>query len=171
VAPASSAEIATLARILTQEQRIYQQLLEIAGEERSAIVEAKLPDLKEVLQRKQLALARLATLEERRLKWLGRYARQHELDMQAVTLTSIIDGCPAGDRQLLGRLHRGLRARIDKVVELNQATSRLLEGVLKSIDTSLRYLLLDDGSTKTYVAQGRLQGAAVPSRQLLDCRV
>ncbi|GEM_PF-4855018 len=169
-ATAASSEVARLVSVLTKEQAIYQQLLDVAAEERQAIVAGNLPDLKAALQRKQDILERLADLEDRRLGWLGRYARKHDLELESVTLAAIIEASAPSDRQLLDRLHRGLRRRIDQLVEMNAVTKALLEKILKSIDVSLRFLLADDGSGQTYSPQGQLQPAVAVSRQLLECQ-
>ena len=167
---ASSSDLAPLVSILTRERSVYQALLEVATEERSAIVERRLPELKSVLQRKQDVLARLADLEDRRVTWLRRYARQRKLDLQTITLASIIEASDPADRAKLTQLHRGLRSRIERVVEVNHVTSSLLDGVLKSIDESLRFLLADDGAGATYNPAGRIQAVAPAGRQLLECK-
>ena len=56
-------------------------------------VASRLDDLKKVLQRKQDILSKLASLEDRRLVWLRRYARKHDLDLETVTLADL----PTGD--------------------------------------------------------------------------
>jgi flagellar biosynthesis/type III secretory pathway chaperone len=170
VAATASPEVAPLVTVLAKEQAIYQKLLDVAAEERSAIVDGKLIDLKAALQRKQDILERLAALEDRRIQWLHRYARKHQLPLDTVTLAAIIDSSTADDRHLLTRLHAGLRRRIDRLVELDAVTKSLLENILKSIDVSLHFLLSDDGSSQTYCAQGRLQAASALNRQLLECQ-
>ncbi len=87
-----------------------------------------------------------------------------------MTLASIIDCSGPSDRKALTRLHRGLRLRIDQLVEMNAVTKSLLEKIVTSIDVSLRFLLADDGSSQTYGAQGQLQPATAVSRQLLECQ-
>jgi flagellar biosynthesis/type III secretory pathway chaperone len=170
VAATTSPDVAPLVTVLAKEQAIYQQLLDVAAEERRAIVDGKLPELKVALQRKQDILERLATLEDRRIKWLNRYARKHQLPLETMTLASIIDGSEPRDRHVLTRLHRGLRRRIDGLVEMNVVTKKLLDNILTSIDVSLRFLLTDDGAAQTYGAQGQLQPAPAVSRQLLECQ-
>jgi flagellar biosynthesis/type III secretory pathway chaperone len=170
VAATSSPDVAPLVTVLSKEQAIYQSLLEVAAEERQAIVDGKLPDLKAALQRKQDILERLATLEDKRIRWLNRYAHKHQLHVDDMTLASIIEASEASDRPLLTRLHRGLRRRIDRLVEMNEVTKNLLDNILSSIDVSLRFLLTDDGSGQTYGAHGRLQAASAASRQLLECQ-
>ncbi len=166
----ASPEVAPLISVLTREQAIYQKLLEVAAEERQAIVAGDLPELKAVLLRKQDILEQLAALEDRRISWLGRYSRKHGVDLETMTLASIIESSGQPDRQLLTRLHRGLRRRIDRLVGMNGATKALLEKILGSIDVSLRFLLAEDGSGQTYGAQGQLQAGAVLNRQLLECQ-
>jgi len=169
-APASNPELAPLVTILSREQAIYQELLEVAAEEREAIVERQLSRLKAVLQRKQDILTKLARLEDRRVLWLRRFARKHDLDIETVTLASIIDAAGTPDRGTLLKLHRGLRSRVQKLVEVNSVTSSLLEKILNSIDQSLRFLLMDDGAGPTYGQRGRLESVAVAGRQLLEAR-
>ena len=169
-AATSSSDVAPLVSILSREQSIYNQLLDIAEEERASIVERDLPELKLVLQRKQDLLARLSDLEDRRILWLHRYARAHELDVEQATLATIIDTCPPAERKRLGKLHETLRRRIQQVVDVNRVTTSLLHGILKSIDASLRFLLADDGAGPTYGAQGRLHDSVVAGRQLLEAR-
>jgi flagellar biosynthesis/type III secretory pathway chaperone len=166
-----SPRVAPLVKILTREQAIYQKLLEVASEERRAIVAGDLPDLKAALQRKQDILATLSELEDRRVRWVGRYAREHQVPLDTLSLaTIIIDAGSHEDREVLTRLHRGLRRRIDRLVEINAVTKTLLDGIVSSIDVSLRFLLSDDGSSQIYGAQGRLHSALAASRQLLECQ-
>ncbi|HLG74329.1 MAG TPA: flagellar protein FlgN [Chloroflexota bacterium] len=169
-APATSPELAPLVTILSREKAVYQQLLQVTAEERQAIVDGKLPGIKAALQRKQEILERLATLEERRIGWLQRYARKHRLDLETMTLASLIEASTNGDREVLGRLHRALRRQIDRLVQMNAVTKSLLNKLLSSIDVSLHFLLADEGSGPTYGAQGRLQPSANVSRQLLECK-
>ena len=168
-APATSPELAPLVTILSREKAVYQKLLEVTAEERQAIIDGKLPNLKAALQRKQDTLERLAELEERRIGWLQRYARKHRLDVETMTLASLIDATAANDREILGRLHGALRRQIDRLVRMNAVTTSLLNKLLSSIDVSLHYLLADEGSGPTYGAQGRLASVSV-SRQLLECK-
>lgn len=154
MAAASNPDLAPLVSILSREQSIYGQLLALATDEREAIVARNLPDLKAVLQRKQVMLSRLSDLEDRRVLWLRRYARRHGLDIETVTLADIVEQCPTPERRKLQSLHQALRKRIDQVVEWNRVTSSLLEGILKSIDVSLHFLLAADGAGATYGAQG-----------------
>ncbi|HEU0166479.1 MAG TPA: flagellar protein FlgN [Chloroflexota bacterium] len=169
-AATSSSDVSPLVTILSREQSIYNQLLDVAEEERGAIVDRNLTELKSVLQRKQELLARLSDLEDRRILWLHRYARAHELDVERATLATIIDTCPPVERKRLGKLHAALRGRVQQVVEVNRVTTSLLHGILKSIDASLRFLLADDGAGPTYGAQGRLHDGVVAGRQLLEAR-
>jgi flagellar biosynthesis/type III secretory pathway chaperone len=170
VAATTSPDVAPLVTVLSKEQAIYQQLLAVAADERQAIVDGKLPELKVALQRKQDILERLAALEDRRIKWLNRYASKRQLPLDTMTLASIIEGSQETDRPILTRLHRGLRRRIDRLVEMNAVTKTLLESILGSIDVSLRFLLTDDTQGSTYGAQGRLRTTAVLNRQLLECK-
>lgn len=170
MAATTSPDVAPLVTVLSKEQAIYQQLLAVAADERQAIVDGKLPELKAALQRKQDILERLAALEDRRIKWLNRYATKRQLPLDTMTLASIIDGSQDDDRPILTRLHRGLLRRIDRLVEMNAVTKALLESILGSIDVSLRFLLTDDTQGSTYGAQGRLQTTAVLNRQLLECK-
>lgn len=167
---ATSLDLAPLVTILSREQAVYQQLLAVADEERSAIVDRRLPELKTVLQRKQDILGKLSSLEDRRVVWLRRYAGNHGLDLSTLTLASIIEDSAPADGRVLRRLHRALLKRVERVVEVNRVTSALLEGVLRSIDASLRFLLTDDAAGQTYGAQGRLQAASPASRALLECQ-
>jgi flagellar biosynthesis/type III secretory pathway chaperone len=168
-AAASSPDLQPLVTILSREQAIYQQLLEVAAEERQAIVDRKLVKLKQVLQRQQDVLAKLAAQEDRRVAWLRRYARKHRLEIDTVTLASIIEASRPEDQGLLVRLHRGLQGRVARLTEVNRVTGALLGKVLSSIDQSLHYLLMDDGAGPTYGARGRLQSASA-GRQLLEAR-
>ncbi len=170
MAATANPEVAPLVSVLARQEAIYQQLLEVASDERQAIVAGNLTDLKAALQRKQDILERLAALEDRRINWLGRYARKHGFEVETMTLASIIDCSGPSDRKALTRLHRGLRLRIDQLVEMNAVTKSLLEKIVTSIDVSLRFLLADDGSSQTYGAQGQLQPATAVSRQLLECQ-
>ena len=165
-----SPEVAPLVRILTREQAIYQKLLEMATEERQAIIDGKLPRLKAALQSKQELLSALSELEDRRIGWLGHYAKRHQLTLDTLTLASIIEVSPRQDKQALTRVHAALRRRIDRLVEMNAVTRSLLEKVVNSIDTSLRFLLSDDGSSQTYGARGLLQPVAAGNRQLVECQ-
>lgn len=164
----SSPELAPLVTILSHQKAVYQKLLQLAADERQAIVDGNLPKLKAALQGKQDVLERLSSLEERRIAWLQRYAAQHRLSTETTTLAEIIESSAGQDRQVLRRLHNGLRRHIDRLVEMNAVTKALLEKIVGSIDTSLRYLLAPDGAGQTYGAQGRLLGSAALSRQLLE---
>jgi flagellar biosynthesis/type III secretory pathway chaperone len=164
----ASPEVAPLVSILTKEQAIYQKLLEVAAEEREAIVAGHLPGLKAALQRKQDILVRLSELEDRRVLWVGRYARKHDIALETLSLADIIASSSGRDRGILTRLHAGLRRRIDQLVKMDAITKALLDRILSSIDTSLKFLLADDGASQIYGARGRLQAAPAASRQLLE---
>ena len=111
MAATANPEVAPLVSVLARQEAIYQQLLEVASDERQAIVAGNLADLKAALQRKQDILERLAALEDRRINWLGRYARKHGFEVETMTLASIIDSSGPSDRKALTRLHRALRMR------------------------------------------------------------
>ena len=137
-------------------------------QERSAIVDARLPALKAAVEHKQEILSTLAELEERRVRWVNRYARRNDVPVETLTLLTIIQGSRGAERRLLARLHRGLTQRIERVMQLDQVTRALLQSILKSIDASLHYLLRDDAAGSTYAPRGGLQQPFVASWQLLD---
>ena len=68
------------------------------------------------------------------------------------------------------RIHQALLNRIEQVREVHTITRGLIDSILKSIDTSLRYLLQDQGAGQTYAPLGRQPAAAPEGRQLLDAR-
>ncbi len=53
MAATANPEVAPLVSVLARQEAIYQQLLEVASDERQAIVAGNLTDLKAALQRKQ----------------------------------------------------------------------------------------------------------------------
>ncbi|MGH2520728.1 MAG: flagellar protein FlgN, partial [Chloroflexota bacterium] len=149
---------------------VYEQLLQVTEQERRAIVDARLPALKAAVEQKQEILSTLAELEEQRVRWVNRYARRNDVPVETLTLLAIIQGSRGAERRLLSRLHRGLTQRIERVMQRDQVTRALLQSILKSIDTSLHYLLRDDAAGNTYAARGGLQQTFVASWQLLDRR-
>jgi flagellar biosynthesis/type III secretory pathway chaperone len=164
---APSSAIARLVAVLTREQAVYSELVNVTALERETIVKGQLTELKVVVERKQAILARLARLEDRRLAWLRRYAHGSAVGFEGLTLARIIEVSEPKDRRILTRLHRGLTRRIQQLKELDQVTRALLDGILQSIDSSLRYLLSEDNAGLMYGAQGSLQPSPV-ARQLLD---
>lgn len=167
---AASREFAPLVRILSREEQVYSELVDITNAERNAVVDGRLPELKVAVERKHQVLGRLADLEDRRVVWLQRYAQQRGINPLELTLASIIDASPEPDRGILARLHAGLTGRINQLKELNHRSRALLEAILHSIDASLHYLLCDDSYGQVYRPQGGLQASAVSARQLLDRR-
>src|SRR5262249_41991689 len=143
-------------------------LIAITSQESQAIVEGRLTDLKDVVERKHEALARLADLETRRMRWLQGYAEHRSDDQTDWTLSGIIAQSTPRDRRILDRLQRGLTHSVEQLKELNQRTCSLLNAILGSIDSSLRYLLSDDAWGPTYGAHGALQNSPIAARQLLD---
>lgn len=144
--------------ILGEQVAAYRTLNEIALAKQKALVDGRIDDLMEVMQREEVEVARLQTLEDARYQQQIAMGEAVGLVPDDVTVTRLIEILSRQGGTLASSLRQrqeellGVMAEVSRLNELN---GRLIQQSLAFVNFSLDLLLEPD--TATYGAGGRQQ--------------
>lgn len=114
----------SLIELLDQERFIYADLAGVLEEEGKALVAMRGDLLGECVAAKETLLLRLRALDESRRVIAQRLARAYQLSPTEITMSQLAERAPAslGDRLLAAG--SGLRAEVERCIELNKKNER-----------------------------------------------
>jgi flagellar biosynthesis/type III secretory pathway chaperone len=149
-----------LARLLfTLEEMVkrYQKLLAVLQKEKGLMIEGNLNDLVPCLSEKEVLLAELKALEERRLREIDPLARRLQMTSRSegtLSLRQLIGVVSLPYRGRLISCYDRLRALSSSVTEINQINGLLVGRILQQVNSLLGLLTHLSTTTQTYQATG-----------------
>ncbi|MBQ5558376.1 MAG: flagellar protein FlgN [Lachnospiraceae bacterium] len=134
--------IEDLISILEEEQQIYEQLIPIASEKTSVIIQNNLESLQKITEQEQEAIDKVTALEKKRSEVIFNIAIILNKDAKNIKLTDIInvlDSTPKEKKQL-SILHDRLKATVQRLVQINQQNKSLIEQSLEMIEFNMNLI-------------------------------
>jgi flagellar biosynthesis/type III secretory pathway chaperone len=125
-----------LASILAEEARLYGQAIDVANEERAAVVGNSPERLFELVVEKERIAASLARAETSRQEWLFQWATKHSATI-APTLADLVRTLPNADAMRVSGPRDALLARIRDLAALNHANGQLIRSALQIVSRQI----------------------------------
>lgn len=128
--------------ILEGEYEVYQQLIPISEEKTQVIVKNDLTSLQEITGREQRAVDKLHTLEKKReavMVNIRTVINRKSGDLSLRTLIGLMDRQPREQRSL-SIVHDNLKRTIQRLVEVNNRNSSLIQQSLEMIEFNMNFI-------------------------------
>ena len=153
--PVAERLLARLITVLSQEMRMYNELLLVLRRKQSSIIEGQLEGLKEAMAQEQTILREseeLAGTREASLKAVGTALGSGE-DIQTLSLLIAVVESTYADR--LSDIHRSLQQILQEVMLTNEENSYLLDYSIKFVREAARELIKSSERFPVYSAAGK----------------
>ncbi|MFB0515234.1 MAG: flagellar protein FlgN [Candidatus Neomarinimicrobiota bacterium] len=168
--PAPERLIARLITILSEEMRMYNELLLVLRKKQSSIIEGKLEGLKEAVQHEQAILREseaVALTREASLKEVSSALGKEE---EIQSLGQLIEAVESTYAERLSDIHRSLQRIVQEVILTNEENRYLLDYSIKFVRDAARELIKSSEQFPVYSAEGR--GAKEPaSSRLIEGKI
>lgn len=149
-------KIEQLLETLEKTRCIYQDLLGVVQNERSAVLNSNMNDLTNILVEKENMLAQLAVLETRRTHQLSQIAGQLRLPVQQLTLSVLAQHAPVHYADKIHHQRMALRQTIATIGKANQESQGLVKHCLNLVQGALHFLRHCIAPPTVYGASGHI---------------
>ncbi|UCH09875.1 MAG: flagellar protein FlgN [Fidelibacterota bacterium] len=153
--PVAERLIARLVTILSQEMRMYNELLLVLRKKQSSIIEGKLEGLKEAVMQEQAILKQSESVAEDREASIKEISDALGKDEQIRTLTQLIGVVETTYAERLSNIHRSLQQIVQEVMLTNEENRYLLDYSIKFVREAARELVKSSEQFPVYSAEGR----------------
>ena len=147
--------IARLVTILSQEMRMYNELLLVLRKKQSSIIEGKLEGLKEAVMQEQAILKESEAVAETREASIKEISDALGKDEEIRTLTQLIGAVETTYAERLSNIHRSLQQIVQEVMLTNEENRYLLDYSIKFVREAARELVKSSEQFPVYSAEGR----------------
>ena len=153
--PLAERLLARLITVLSQEMRMYNELLLVLRKKQSSIIEGQLEDLREAMSQEQTLLQQSEEVAKTRaasLKAVGE-ALGREDEIQSVSqLIAVVESTYS---ERLSDIHRSLQQILKEVMLTNEENSYLLDYSIKFVRDAARELIKSSERFPVYSAEGK----------------
>lgn len=139
--------------LLTQEERLYAEVLAIGQQEQGAIVGNDPARLHSLVAQKERLLEQVARVEAERQSWIGSWAGANGAG--APTLAELARVMPPLDAARVNQVRDALLRRIRDVADMNNRNGQLLSGALRIVNRTIE-VYSRVGGDQGYAASGEL---------------
>jgi len=122
-----------LSKILTAQMEIYNQLKELAAQKRQYLIKGNIDELNEVTNQEELHIFQLGKLEEQRENCFSQLIDLGGFD-QSCSFKELIPQLPEEEQSKLGQVLEEFTAVIQKLVDINQENTSLIQQSLRFIN-------------------------------------
>ncbi len=168
--PAAERLIARLITVLSEEMRMYNELLLVLRKKQSSIIEGKLESLKEAVEQEQAILKHseaVARTREASLKEVSdTLGRKDEIQ----TLGQLIELVESTYAERLSDIHRSLQRIVQEVILTNEENRYLLNYSIKFVRDAARELIKSSEQFPVYSAEG-MSGKERSGSNLIEGRI
>ncbi|UCD38218.1 MAG: flagellar protein FlgN [Fidelibacterota bacterium] len=152
--PVAERLIVKLITILSQEMRVYNELLLVLRKKQSTIIEGKLEGLKEAVEQEQAILKTSEGLAESREASLKEVSDAIGEDDEIKTLGQLVEVVEATYAERLSDIHSSLQRIIQEVILTNEENRYLLNYSIKFVREAARELVKSSEQFPVYSAEG-----------------
>jgi len=155
--------------VLDEMQALYQRLLELGGEKRNLLIQARPGDLDALNRLEESLVIEGSELENRRAKATADIVTTHGLSNIRPSLTELMDLADAETAERLRIFCRNFGVTLNELARLNSINAKLTEKALAFVNYNLN-LLTRSQAENTYAPVGTAQISRVRAA-LLDRKV
>ena len=168
--PVAERLIARLVTILSQEMRMYNELLLVLRKKQSSIIEGKLESLREAVEQEQVLLRETEAVAVTREASIKELSNALESEEEIRTLSQIIEAVESTYAERLSDIHRSLQRIVREVMLTNEENRYLLDYSIKFVREAARELIKSSEQFPVYSAEGRDEGGP-SSAHLIEGRI
>jgi flagellar biosynthesis/type III secretory pathway chaperone len=140
--------------VLDQESKIYGDILKIAKNKTSIVVEGRVAELENIVKLEQSLVLQLAKFESQRELLIDKLSRASGLKPDAVTISEIISRIGSAQGEKLKSLQQAMSLTIQDLKSTNELNSRLIKNSLDFINFSLGLFVNADSTDNNYGVSG-----------------
>jgi hypothetical protein len=168
--PAAERTIAKLITVLSQEMRMYNELLLVLRKKQSSIIEGKLEDLKEAVEKEQMILKETEALASNREITFNKVKEVLSSEEEILNLSQLIQVVESTYAERLSNIHRSLQRIVQEVILTNEENRYLLDYSIKFVREAARELVKSSEQFPVYSAEGSNDQGPTSSR-LIEGRI
>jgi len=127
---------------LVREFRAYQSLILLAREERTALASGDVPNLASLVEKKDILIDELMSLEDRRKSTVISWGGAAGCAKRDPTIADIVDAVDVHTSSRFKHLREGILALVDELHDLNRGNQALVLAALDRVD-AMRTFLVD----------------------------
>ncbi|MEE9464256.1 MAG: flagellar protein FlgN [Candidatus Neomarinimicrobiota bacterium] len=157
--PAAEHLLARLITVLSQEMRMYNELLLVLRKKQSSIIEGQLEGLKETLAQEQAILKESEAVTRARESSLKEVSEALGREDTIQTLGQLIEVVESTYAERLSDIHRSLQRIVQEVILTNEENRYLLDYSIKFVREAARELIKSSEQFPVYSATGKGQGS------------
>lgn len=160
--------VSTLILTLEKEEQIYNEVLALAKEKKSVLIDGKMKELEEITKKEQSYVVSLIKVEEAREKTVQQLLK--ELDVASVeNITELLQHLNSEERLAVEKAKRTLQHTVKFVDIENEFNQKLIQQSLDLLELNME-VLTDYSSTGTnYQGSGSDQGKE--KKSIFDAKV
>jgi len=162
--PVAERVIARLITVLSEEMRMYNELLLVLRKKQSSIIEGKIEALKEAVQQEQAILKESEAMAQSREASLREVSDALGQEEGIRTLSQLIELVEATYAERLSDIHRSLQRIVQEVMLTNEENRYLLDYSIKFVRDAARELIKSSEQFPVYSAEGRGEEGPTGSR-------
>ena len=132
--------VENIAALILGQKEILEDILRLAYEMRTSIVDADIESLDSLVREEFRALQKLKAAKDRLSNFLSAVSVQLGLKGDAVSLRDVIGYLSSDERSVVVPLHDGLRAVLCELVEIGGDNRELIESHLENTDAMINLL-------------------------------
>ncbi|UCH63665.1 MAG: flagellar protein FlgN [Fidelibacterota bacterium] len=152
--PAAERLIVRLITVLSEEMRMYNELLLVLRKKQSSIIEGTLEGLKETVEQEQSILRKSEAVAATREASLKEVSKALGRDGDIQTLDQLIELVESTYAERLSDIHRSLQRIVQEVILTNEENRYLLDYSIKFVRDAARELIKSSEKFPVYSAEG-----------------
>ncbi len=153
--PVAERLIAKLITVLSEEMRMYNELLLVLRKKQTSIIEGKLEGLKEAVQHEQALLKATEAVAETREASFKEVSDALGREEKIKTLGQLIEVVESTYAERLSDIHRSLQRIVQEVMLTNEENRYLLDYSIKFVREAARELIKSSEQFPVYSAEGK----------------
>lgn len=147
-------QLELLLNFLSEQLKVYNELLQLAQRERSALTASKIEDFNTVTSEKNYLVEMLNRIEQQRVTLMNEIAGKLKVDQNKLAIVSLADQVDDVTGKKLLSLRAELRSVITNLQKENEINKNLMSHCIKLVDNSLSLLKSVLCCEPTYVNTG-----------------
>ncbi|MCK4578853.1 MAG: flagellar protein FlgN [Candidatus Marinimicrobia bacterium] len=152
--PSNDRLITRLITVLSEEMQMYNELLLALREKQASIIEGKVQELREAVEKEQSIISRTKAVSETREAFFKEVSEALSQEGDIKNLGQLIQVVESTYAERLSDIHKSLQEIVQKVMLANEENRYLLNYSIKFVREAARELIRSSDQFKVYSAEG-----------------
>lgn len=164
-------QIVEFIKLLKMQKEIYEKLLELSEEKKSAISKGIIEELDKIVRSEQVLVIKASDVERRRKTAADSIAKIAGITGTSLTLRKLIEIAPSNFTEELKTLHADLSVVIEKQLKINEVNRQLLESRIQYINYMIGNIAPNADNTNKYGSSGEDTREETRKTSIIDQKV